>query len=98
MSTDVTTPSSYNWEKEDHAFLNALSEVPMATKAWSEFSRPAEIGVEWHHTEDQGQIGSCQGNDLSSVLERLAFVRGERVQLSRIFAYLATQKIGRAHV
>ena len=93
MSTDVTTPSSYNWEKEDHAFLNALSEVPMATKAWSEFSRPAEIGVEWHRTEDQGQIGSCQGNGLSSVLERLAFVRGEKVQLSRIFAYLATQKI-----
>ena len=84
---------SYAWEKEDHAFLNSLPEAPMKSAEWQAFTRPAEVSVDWHHTENQGQIGSCQGNDLSSVLERLAHVRGEDIQLSRIFAYLATQRI-----
>ena len=86
-------PDDYRWEQEDHAFLDALPQAPMQTSAWAAFSRPREIGIEWHQSENQGQIGSCQGNGLSSVLERLAVVRGEKVQLSRIFAYLATQKI-----
>ena len=89
--TDI--PHDYQWEREDQAFLAGLPEAPMQTSAWAAFSRPAEVGIDWHRTENQGQIGSCQGNDLSSVLERLAFVRGEKAQLSRIFAYLATQKI-----
>lgn len=78
-------------ELEDQTFLAAQGEVPQAFMA---FQRPAEVGVDWHKSENQGQIGSCQGNDLSSCLERLHFVRKrENVQLSRIFAYLATQKI-----
>lgn len=89
----MSEPRSYHWESEDRSYLRALPEVPMTTAAWQSFSRPTEIDVSWHHNEDQGAIGSCQGNGLSSVLERLAFVRGESVQLSRIFAYLATQKI-----
>jgi hypothetical protein len=87
------TTGSYVWEREDHDFLKSLPEAPMQSAEWKAFSRPAEVTVDWHHTENQGQIGSCQGNDLSSVLERLAHVRGEEVQLSRIFAYLATQKL-----
>jgi len=83
----------YNWQKEDFDYLNRLPEVPMHTEAWKAFSRPAEIDISWHRTENQGQIGSCQGHALSSVLERLAFVHGEHIQLSEIFAYLATQKI-----
>lgn len=83
----------WNWQKEDRSYLNDLRDVPMRTPAWKTFSRPPEVGVDWHRTENQGQIGSCQGHALSSVLERLAFVHGEKVQLSEIFAYLATQKI-----
>jgi C1A family cysteine protease len=80
-------------EREDYAFLRSLPAAPMFTAAWRAFSRPAEIDISWHKTEDQSQLGSCQGHSVSSVLERLAHVNGESVQLSEIFAYLATQKI-----
>ena len=83
----------YHAEREDVAFLGALSAAPMQSEAWKEFARPAEVLVDWHVVENQGAIGSCQGHSVSSVLERLAFVRGLKVQLSEIFAYLATQKI-----
>ena len=78
---------------EDRPMLNALPEAPMKTAAWRAFKRPAEVDVTWHRTENQGSIGSCQGHDLSSVLERLALVNKKKVQLSEIFAYLGTQKI-----
>ena len=82
-------------ENEDRNYLAALPELP---RAFSQaVSRPESISVDWHQTENQGRIGSCQGNALTSCLERLIFVRtGSRsdvVQLSRIFAYIATQKI-----
>lgn len=83
----------YNWQKEDHQYLRSLPELPMESQAWKSFSRPTEITVDWHRTENQGAIGSCQGHSLSSALERLAFVKNQKVQLSEIFAYLATQKI-----
>ena len=83
-------------ELEDRAYLERLEELPVAFRT---FSRPPEVGVDWHKTENQGPIGSCQGNDLTSCLERLQFVRTndktQVVQLSRIFAYLATQRIDR---
>jgi len=75
---------------EDSSFFAKLMELP---PAFAEFARPKEVPIDWHKTENQGRMGSCQGNDLTSCLERLQFVRGEKVQLSRIFAYLATQKI-----
>lgn len=79
---------------EDRAAFDALPPIP---RAFAAFSRPAEVPVDWHKTENQGQIGSCQGNGLTSVLERLQFVRfrdpARVVQLSRMFAYLATQKL-----
>lgn len=78
-------------ELEDRNFLTSLAQIPAE---FSTFARPESVGVEWHHTENQGQIGSCQGNDLSSCVERLEFVsKKEVVQLSRIFAYLGTQKL-----
>lgn len=83
----------YDPKREDKAFLRSLPEAPMRTAKWQAFSRPEEVLVEWHKTENQGPIGSCQGHSLSSCLERLAMVRGENIQLSEIFAYLATQKI-----
>lgn len=78
---------------EDRGLLAALPEAPMKSAAWQAFTRPAEIDITWHRTENQGSIGSCQGHGLSSCLERLSFVKKVKVQLSEIFAYLATQKI-----
>jgi len=85
--------NSYNYEREDRNFLKSLPILPMHNAAWRIFSRPAEVTLDWHRDENQLKIGSCQGNSLSSVLERCAFVIGKKVQLSRIFAYLATQRI-----
>jgi len=80
-------------ELEDRTLLASLPDLPMKSSEWQAFSRPSEVTIEWHKTENQGPIGSCQGNGLASILERLAFVRGQKIQLSRIFAYLASQKI-----
>lgn len=79
---------------EDRKLLELLPELPMKSGAWGDFVRPKKVGVDWHKTENQGQIGSCQGNGLTSCLERLHYVKTkEIIQLSRIFAYLATQKL-----
>ena len=80
-------------EREDKEFLAELPEAPMKTATWEAFSRPVDVDVNWHRTENQGQIGSCQGHGLSSILERLAHVKGIDIQLSEIFGYLATQRI-----
>ena len=85
--------TDYDFDREDHEFVNAIAELPMRSAAWAAFSRPAEVGVDWHRTENQGPMGSCQGHSISSVLERMAMVKGEKVQLSEIFAYLASQKL-----
>ena len=78
-------------ENEDRKFLDRLQQIPATFKG----TRPRKISAaEWHRTENQGPMGSCRGNSGSSTLEKLAFVRNKsRVQLSRIFFYLATQKI-----
>ena len=78
-------------EKEDRGFLSSLAAIPSTFKG----TRPRKISAaDWHRTENQGPMGSCRGNSGTSVLEKLAFVRNKsRVQLSRIFFYLATQKI-----
>jgi hypothetical protein len=88
-----STILNYLPEREDKEFLTALPEAPMKTSAWASFSRPDDVDVKWHRTENQGQLGSCQGHGLTSVLERLAHVAGKSIQLSEIFAYLATQRI-----
>lgn len=88
------TPILYDLAKEDRKLLAGLVDLP---DTWRSFARPAEIPVDWHKTENQGPVGSCQGNGLTSILERLQYVifraTGKVVQLSRMFAYLATQKI-----
>lgn len=43
-------------ELEDREFLTSLADIP---KAFKTFARPASVGVEWHHTENQGSMGSC---------------------------------------
>jgi hypothetical protein len=46
-------------------------------------------------TEDQGSMGSCQGHSLSTCLEWCHYVatRGQYLQLSRLFAYLGSQRL-----
>lgn len=87
-------PHLYDLGKEDRGLLASLMDLP---DEWRSFSRPTEILVDWHKTENQGPVGSCQGNGLTSLLERLQFVAVRKaslvIQLSRMFAYLATQKI-----
>lgn len=61
------------------------------------FSAPVEIDPRgWHHLENQGQIGSCQGQALSSTTEMALFIaaggRASPEQLSRFFAYLGSQR------
>lgn len=81
-------------ELEDRGMLAQLRELP---REFRTYSRPKFVSVDWHKTENQGPIGSCRGNALASTLERLQWVRNgskeKVVQLSRIFAYLATQKL-----
>lgn len=93
MSDESSMTGDWAREQENYDFLRSLAPVPMRTAAWKSFQRPAEVDTNWHRTENQGSIGSCQGHSLSSVLERLAVVNGDKIQLSEIFAYLATQNI-----
>jgi C1A family cysteine protease len=46
-------------------------------------------------TEDQGSMGSCQGHSLSSCLEWCHYLatKGHYLQLSRLFAYLGSQRL-----
>jgi hypothetical protein len=72
-----------------------LAAMPSLPETFMAFERPKEVPVDWHRTENQGRLGSCQGTALTSVLERLWLVMtGEVVQLSKIFAYLGSQQIG----
>lgn len=84
-------PDNCRLELEDRTFLSQLRDIP---HVFQSFSRPESVGVEWHKNENQGPIGSCQGNAVSSCVERVEFVAGKpATQLSRIFAYLATQQL-----
>lgn len=83
----------YDYTREDHLFVSGLPYLPMKSASWETYSRPAEVKLDWHRTENQGPIGSCQGHSITSCLERLMKVKGELVQLSEIFAYLATQRV-----
>jgi hypothetical protein len=78
---------------ENYEELDALPQG--APDAFAAFEAPPEVGVDWHMTENQGRIGACNGVAGASCLERLSFVHnGGKVQLSDIFAYIASQKIG----
>jgi hypothetical protein len=77
-------------EQEDRDMIGNLADVPSFA-----FARPQEVKLDDIKRENQGSIGSCQGNSITSCLERLANVGGvhKGVQLSRIYAYLASQKL-----
>ena len=77
-------------EREDRTWLDELCAVPSF-----QFARPAEVTLDDIKRENQGSIGSCQGNSITSCVERLLNVGKtyKGTQLSRIYAYLASQKM-----
>lgn len=69
--------------------------APMALKS-GDFNEPERIDPRpIVITEDQGSMGSCQGHSLSTCLEWCHYVatQGQYLQLSRLFAYLGSQKM-----
>lgn len=58
-------------------------------------SLPERMGTsDWLRTEDQGQIGSCQGQMLATVAEMSIYAATKQtVQLSAMWAYLQSQKV-----
>jgi hypothetical protein len=80
-------------ERENRDWLEGLPEVPRSV--YGNFSRPSAVTADDIRPENQGQIGSCQGNAITSCVERLLNVgkRFKGTELSRIYAYLASQQI-----
>lgn len=66
-----------------------------AAQAFKSVEIPENLTHDWIRVEDQQRIGSCQGHDLTSLGEILHYYNtgGEVVQLSRLHAYIGTQRI-----
>jgi|JI10StandDraft_1071094.scaffolds.fasta_scaffold32750_5 hypothetical protein len=89
----MVSNKDYNPNLEDFKFLRSLPPIPQDTQEWKVFARPEEVDIDWHRTEDQKRMGSCTANGTTSAMERVFEVAGDLIQLSRIFMYLATQKL-----
>jgi len=89
----VQSITNIRLELEDRQWLEDLPEVPVTF--FGRFSRPNEITLDDIKQENQGQIGSCQGNSITSCTERTLNVARTNagMQLSRMYAYLASQKL-----
>lgn len=86
--------STIRLDLEDRDYLDSMSEIPMMFGVGSQ--RPERITIpEWHERHNQGAMGSCQGHSITSCVERLLTVGRtyKGTQLSRIYAYLASQQI-----
>lgn len=82
---------NHPFEYEDRSWLASLAPIPRSFRG---FGRPDEVLVDWHESENQGRMGSCQGNGLTSCIERTVYIATRKiVQLSRIYAYLRTQQV-----
>lgn len=87
-----------NWhpDREDRSALRAFcARSQSAARAFRSVEVPDNLTRDWLRVENQGAIGSCQGHGLSSLGEVLHFnaTGGEVVQLSRLHAYIGTQRI-----
>lgn len=88
----------WNMQREfaDRAWLDNLPKgTPFTYASYERMPTTVAKPSTWIRIENQGQFGSCQGNDLSSVTEIANWLGtgGEIVQLSRWFAYIGTQHI-----
>lgn len=85
--------TGYPIELERRDELEAAAS-PLLLRA-GDFEAPEEVDPRgWLLVEDQGQMGSCQGQALSSACEFAYYIatRGTVIQLSRMFGYLGAQK------
>lgn len=83
----------YRIDLEQRDELAAMS--PAFTLRSGTFAEPERVDTRpILITEDQGSMGSCQGHALSTCMEWCHYVAtgGEYKQLSRLFAYLGSQK------
>ncbi len=78
----------------------ARQEMLAATNLWhatamsTQWEKPKEIDPRgWFDIHNQGAQGSCQGQSLADALEYVhVMAHGEEIQISRSFAYLASQE------
>jgi hypothetical protein len=88
----------YPIELEDRDFLkaNAVEAEVLMMGELPERCDPRKSSLAsqgWLKVEDQGQIGSCQGQSLTECMEFCYTVAtGGVIQLSRMYAYIASQK------
>jgi hypothetical protein len=90
--------SGYRIDLENRGLIKKQGRA--AYKAWRrnlkdyDWEPPKQIDPrEWLDTDNQGNIGSCQGNSLANAGEQCAVISdGKEIQLSRAFAYLASQE------
>ena len=75
---------------EDRKYLASFPEVPKTF--YGVVSIPDEVTLDDIKLENQSSMGSCQGHSISTCCERLLNAQGNPIQLSRIYAYLATQQ------
>lgn len=64
-----------------------------AAQAFKTVEVPKNLRYDWLRIEDQGQMGACQGHDITTCQEVIYYrATGKIIQLSRKWAYLHTQK------
>lgn len=88
-------PTGWNHSLEDREKLLAFClQSQRFAGAFSSVEVPENLTHDWLRVEHQGQIGSCQGTELTTGGEVLHFLStGEQVQLSRLHAFIGTQSI-----
>lgn len=83
---------SVRLDKEDRAYLANLPDIPTCFTACG-YGIPEDLPITDIKTENQYQMGSCQGNSVTTVVERVNNRTGQPTpQLSRLYAYLASQR------
>ena len=87
-------PLAWFPERENYARLKALcAQHQHAAQAFKTVEVPHNLRYDWLRIEDQGQMGACQGHDITTCQEVIYHrATGNVVQLSRKWAYLHTQK------
>lgn len=98
LATDPLTGHRLTWltEREDRQKLATFcAHHQTAARAFKSVEIPENLTRDWLRVEAQGQLGSCQGNGLTTSAEVLYQVAtgGEVVQLSRLKAYIDTQQV-----
>ena len=80
-------------DAKDVEFFASLPDLPENFTAGQK--RPAMVDSKWYRTENQKQVGSCNGVAWTGVLERCHYAAtGQIVQLSKMWMYLMAQKVG----